>query len=146
MTCFVDTNVFVYARDEGEPEKSAHALAWLSGLWESRSGRTGIQVLNEYYVTVTRKLDPGIAEGDAWQDVLDLLAWDPVAVDTEVIKLAREVALPYGFSWWDAQIVAAAQLSAVDILITEDLQHGQDLNGVLVVNPFISPPDQYLTA
>ena len=59
MTTFVDTNVLVYARDASEPDKQPRAEAWMQHLWRTRSGRTCVQVLNEYYVTVTRKLSPG---------------------------------------------------------------------------------------
>ena len=55
---FVDTNVLLYARDVGEPHKQPRAAAWLEWLWRQQLGRTSVQVLSEYYVNVTRKLDP----------------------------------------------------------------------------------------
>lgn len=59
-TVFVDTNVFVYARDASEPEKQAVAAQWVRELWTTQAGRTSVQVLSEYYATVTRKLKPGL--------------------------------------------------------------------------------------
>ena len=66
---FVDTNVLVYARDASEPIKQRRAALWVEHLWATRSGRTGVQVLNEYYVTVTRKLQPGMPRLQARADV-----------------------------------------------------------------------------
>ena len=82
---FVDTNVLVYARDTSEPDKQPRADEWLTALWRHRCGRTGVQVLNEYYVTTTRKLDPGLTEEEAWSDVEALLAWSPLAVDATLL-------------------------------------------------------------
>lgn len=144
VICFVDTNLLVYARDASEVEKQTVAEAWLDRLWESRCARTGIQALNEYFVTVTRKLSPGLTEDEAWNDVEDLLSWDPVPVDAVVVRRGRDIATRHGFSWWDAQIVAAAQVSGSEVLLTEDLQHGQKLDGLTVVDPFQQAPDDVL--
>ena len=70
---FVDTNVFLYARDAGEAAKQPHAAAWLVYLWREQIGRTSVQVLSEYYVNVTRKLNPGLPAEEAWDDVEALL-------------------------------------------------------------------------
>lgn len=138
---FVDTNVLVYARDASEPGKQARAQAWIAALWRDRSGRTGIQVLNEYYVTVTRKLDPGLEAAEAWRDVIDLLAWKPVVVDAALMERGRDVADRFVLSWWDALIVAAARESGCAYLLTEDLQDGQELDGTRVLNPFRVGPE-----
>jgi predicted nucleic acid-binding protein len=133
---FVDTNVFVYARDASEPSKQPTAARWIEQLWIEQRGRTGIQVLNEYYVTVTRKLDPGMAPDDAWDDVRALLAWAPQPVDRDVVLRARDIERRHGLSWWDSMIVAAAQLQSCALLLTEDLQDGWACDGVTVCNPF----------
>jgi len=138
--CFVDTNVFVYGRDASEPEKQALAQQWIEVLWKNRCGRTGIQVLNEYYVTVTRKLDPGLEAEKAWQDVEDLLAWDPAIADAALMKRGRDLTHRFSLSWWDALIVAAAQASGCRYLLTEDLQHGQEMDGTQILNPFHTTP------
>ena len=80
MPVFVDTNVLVYARVTSDPGKHRTALDWMTGLWESGTGRLSIQVLQEYYVTVTRKLRPALSRIAARADVRDLLAWDPVPI------------------------------------------------------------------
>jgi predicted nucleic acid-binding protein len=72
---FVDTNVLVYARDSTEPQKQKQALAWMSYLWKTRTGRLSFQVLQEFYLTVTQKLDPGLEPERARQDVRLLFSW-----------------------------------------------------------------------
>jgi predicted nucleic acid-binding protein len=146
---FVDTNVLVYARDASEPEKQPAAARWLEQLWIEQRGRTGVQVLNEYYVTVTRKLEPGMAPDEAWEDVQALLAWEPQAVDADLLRLAHGIERRHGLSWWDAMIVAAAQLQNCALLLTEDLQDGWSCGGVTVCSPFntqiANEPARYLT-
>ncbi len=140
MTTFVDTNVLVYARDLSQKEKQPKALAWMNHLWVTGHGRLSTQVLNEFYVTVTRKLQPGLPTGAARAEVQDLLAWRPVPVSSEVIVHAWAIEDRFGFSYWDSLIVAAARLSGADSLLSEDLQDGQELDGLVVINPFAHEP------
>ena len=135
-TIFVDTNVLVYARDAAHPEKQALAGECLARLWRDQSGRTSMQVLSELYVTLTRKLRPGLSSDDAWDDVEALLAWDPIVVDRDLIVRAHEVARRYRISWWDSMIVAAAQLQDCNTLLSEDLQDGMQFGHVTVRSPF----------
>ncbi len=138
---FVDTNVLVYARDASEPIKQPQARRWLDVLWASRRGRLSTQVLNEYYVTVTRKLSPGLTPVEAREDVQDLRTWQPILLDVTLIDRAFGMEDSYGFSFWDALIVAAAHVAGARYLLTEDLQDGQDLQGIRVVNPFVHSPE-----
>lgn len=135
---FVDTNVFVHARDTSEPGKQPAAAQWVEQLWIDHRGRTGVQVLNEYYVTVTRKLRPGMSHDEAWADVRALLAWDPQPVDRDLVIRAHDIERQHNLSWWDAMIVAAAQQQNCALLLTEDLQDGWNCDGVTVCNPFKS--------
>jgi predicted nucleic acid-binding protein len=134
--CFVDTNLLVYFRDSSEPEKQLKSAEWMNALWETGSGRLSYQVLNEYYVIVTRKLMPGLEPGVARLDVRDLMSWKPVAVDLGVLEGAWIVQDRWGYSWWDALIVASAQRAGCRYLITEDLQHGQEIDELTIINPF----------
>ena len=136
---FVDTNVLVYSRDAREPAKQERAAQWMAWLWETTSGRLSVQVLQEYYTTVTRKLGRPIDRADARQHVRNLMAWRPVVIDAEVLKAAWHAEDRYGLSWWDALIVGAARVAGCRSLLSEDLQAGQDLGGVVVVDPFLSP-------
>jgi predicted nucleic acid-binding protein len=139
-TCFVDTNLLVYFRDSSEPEKQLKSAEWMTVLWESRNGRISYQVLNEYYVTVTQKLKPGLNPEDARSDILDLMSWKPIAMDHGILDGAWIVQDRYGYSWWDALIVSSAQRAGCRYLITEDLQHGREIDGVTIVDPFVETP------
>lgn len=140
MITFVDTNVLVYARDDLEPQKQPVAQGWLEYLWNTGDGRTGIHVLNEFYVTVTRKVRQPMAEDAARAEIAELAAWRPVGIDKDLIGAAWEIEDRYGFHFWDALVVAAAKAAGCDTLLTEDLQHGQDLDGLRVVSPFEEAP------
>jgi predicted nucleic acid-binding protein len=133
---FVDTNVFVYARDARDAAKHARAMEWIAHLWRERSGQTSMQVLSEYYFTVTRKLAPRVAPEEAWDDAKTLLAWRPLALDAGLLRRAREVEHRHRLSWWDSMVVGAAQLQGCAVLLTEDLHDGAVYDGVIVRSPF----------
>ncbi len=138
---FVDTNVLVYSRDSSEPEKQSGAIAWMEHLWRTRGGRLSFQVLSEFYVTVTDKLEPGLDPGSARGDVRALFHWRPIPVDAAVIEVAWSIQERYRLAWWDALIVGAAQVADCNYLLTEDLQEGQRYGSVEVVNPFRKSAD-----
>lgn len=133
---FVDTNVFVYARDARDALRHKRAEAWLAHLWQEASGRTSIQVLSECYAVLTRKLTPRIAADEAWDDVRAFLAWGPQPMDRALLERAREVERRHRLSWWDSMVVGAAQLQGCAILLTEDLQDGAFYGNVRVRSPF----------
>lgn len=141
---FVDSNVFVYRRDQSEPEKQPRARAWLEGLWESRRGRVSSQVLEEFYVTVTQKLDPGLPTREARSDVRALGAWNPVAIDHSLLPAAWEIEDRYAFSFWDSLILAAARRLDCGYVLTEDLQDGQEVEGLEIVDPFQRAPSEVI--
>ncbi len=136
MKTFVDTCVFVAWLDARHAAKQMAADQWIRRLWLQQSGRTSMQVLDELYVTLTRKLRTRNTEDDAWDVVSALLAWEPIASDRDVMKQTREVQKRYGISWWDSHIVAAAQMQDCAVLLSEDLQHGASFGAVTVRNPF----------
>jgi len=136
VAVFVDNNVLVFVREAREPRKQARATAWLEFLWRQQSGRTSTQVLSEYYVTLTRKLEPRVPSVEAWDDASAFLAWRPQPIDEAVMQRGREIEQRYRLVWWDSLIVAAAQLQGCALLLSEDLQDGADYGGVTVRNPF----------
>ena len=144
MSIFVDTNVLVYARDASEPDKQERAQAWMAALWESRAGRTSVQVLNEFYVTVTRKLSPAMPVAEARADVLDLGEWNPAVLTDALLRQAWAIEDRYGLSYWDSLIAAAAQAESCRHLLTEDLQDGLRIDIVTVVNPFSHLPEDMI--
>jgi predicted nucleic acid-binding protein len=133
---FVDTNVFVYSFDSRDPFKQRRAEDWLTGLWASGAGRVSFQVLQELYVTLTRKLRPGLPTAEARSVVRALFAWEPLAIDARVVEAAWNLQDAADISWWDALIVAAAQVAGCGRLLTEDLQSGRSYGAVVVVDPF----------
>lgn len=133
---FVDANVLVYARDAGERRRQPVARAWLEWLWTEQLGRTSMQVLSEYYVTVTRELKPGLPEEQAWDDVEALMQWQPQPVDRATMQRGRTIQARYRLSWWDALVVAAAREQGCAVLLTEDLQDGALIDGVRIRDPF----------
>ncbi len=139
---FVDTNVLVYSRDASEPRKQKQAMAWMEELWTTRNGRLSFQVLQEFYVTVTLKLKPGLDREAARRDVRSLVSWHPVATDDRVVEGAWVIQDRYTLSWWDSLIVSAAQVADCLFLLSEGLQEGQHLGNVQIVNPFKSSPQE----
>lgn len=140
-TVFVDTNVLLYAEDTAHAEKHRAARDWLRALWLRRCGRMSVQVLNEFYANATRKLRPPMPAGDARAEVRRYQRWQPWLNDHATVEAAWAVESRYGLSYWDALLVAAAQQQGCAILLTEDLQHDQELGGVRIVNPFLVGPE-----
>ncbi|HEY2117880.1 MAG TPA: PIN domain-containing protein [Candidatus Acidoferrum sp.] len=137
---FVDTNVFLYMVDKADATKHDRARAWRELLWKTRRGRVSFQVLQEFYANVCKKWP---REKDAARlEITDLLVWGPVLMDGELLQLGWRLQDRFGFSFWDSLIVAAAKASRCDVLLSEDFQVGQDLDGLEVVNPFLRQPDQ----
>lgn len=139
---FVDTNIFVYRFDTADEEKRQHSRLWLDRLWESRLGRLSRQVQHELYVTLAHKL--GMPRDEARRIVGALEAWQPHSLDGSDIDAAWRIEDRWSISWWDALIVAAAMRCGARTLLTEDLQHGQGFDGLVVVNPFREDPPAHL--
>jgi predicted nucleic acid-binding protein len=136
---FVDSNVFLYALDDADRKKQQAARNWRAELWRSRRGRVSFQVLGEFYVKAVRK-QPA-ARDEVRAEVRDLLAWNPVIADGVLLEQGWKIQDRYQFSYWDALIVAAAKVCGCHYLLTEDMQSGQKLDGVEVVNPFLRGPE-----
>lgn len=137
MRYFVDTNVFVYRRHAEAGPKQARAAAIVERLWREGDGRTSVQVLQEYYNVATRKLL--LPAKEIRLSVRRLFVWKPVAADLEIFQRAWNIEDRYALSFWDALVVASAQAADCTHLLTEDLQDGQDLDGLIVMNPFKLP-------
>jgi len=135
---FVDTNILLYARDASEPEKQVIAARRLDELWERHTGKVSVQVLNEYFVNVTRKLNPGLTPDEAWDDIEALTVWAPLPMDMRILQRGYAVQRRYQLSWWDSLIVAAAEAASCSTILSEDLAHGAHYFGITVENPFLS--------
>jgi predicted nucleic acid-binding protein len=133
---FIDTNILVYAFDADAGDKHIKAQALLKECWENESGIISTQVLQEFYVTVTRKLSNPIPPQAARDVIQTYRAWSMFRPTIENIISASELEQSYQLSFWDALIVIAAQVSGAAILISEVLQDGQEIGSIKVVNPF----------
>ena len=138
VKCFVDSNILVYSRDASEPEKQAKARQWLTQLWQRETGRISAQVMNEYYVTVTQKLKPGLSREQARSDLRALAVWQPLEITTSLIESAWEVQDQYGYSWWDSLVIASALFLDCSYLLSEDMQHEQSVGTLKIINPFLA--------
>ena len=133
---FLDTNVLVYAHDRSETSKQPVAQALLDGLWRTRNGVLSTQVLQEFYVVVTRKFDPPMRRGAAREIVALYGEWPIVQVDVALILAASKLEERHAFSFWDALVVEAARRGGAARLLTEDLQAGRRIGGISIENPF----------
>lgn len=134
---FLDTNIVVYAVDGNEPAKQQVALEAIASLAPG-SGVLSTQVLTEFYVTATRKLAIPLSHDDAAFAVERLARFDVVSHDARLVRAAIGLCASTRISLWDALIVRAAATSGCERLLTEDLNAGQRIDGVLVENPFAS--------
>lgn len=137
MRSFFDTNVLVYLFDQDAPQKQEKSRVLFER--ETQSGRLIIstQVLQELFVTITRKLAEPLPAKDAEQVIRRLAAFPVASIDTQHIFDAINRCQRFGFSFWDALIIESALSSGSTILYTEDLQHGQVIDGLEIVNPYV---------
>lgn len=132
---FVDSNILVYAHDADAGPKRDRAVESLRLLWESGAGRLSVQVLQEFYVNVTRKLATPVARSTAREVVSSYGAWvhEPTTPDT--VTRAIDIAEMAQIMFWDALIVASAEQVQATHVYSEDLNAGQIIAGVKIVNP-----------
>jgi predicted nucleic acid-binding protein len=133
---FVDANVLVYAFDASAGRKQQLAQTLLERLWESNSGCVSIQVLQEFFVTVTRKVAKPLPVDEAKARVREFAAWRVFAPTSDDVLAAIDLHVQAKIGFWDAMIVLGAAESGCDVLWTEDLTDGQVLRGVRIRNPF----------
>jgi predicted nucleic acid-binding protein len=132
---FIDTNVFIYAVDVNEPLKRRRAVSVLSAA-PAGTLVTSTQVLGEFFVAATRKLRTPLSYEVARGEVERIAPLARIAVDRKLVVDAIALCAEASISYWDALIVRAAAALDCDRLLTEDLQAGQQIDGVLIVNPF----------
>lgn len=133
---FIDSNVLVYAYDIDAGDKHKKAQEILQNCWESESGFISTQVLQEFYITVTRKLTKVLPKAKAREIIQDYTAWPVYQPTVEDIISASELEEKHQLSFWDALIVVSAQNTGATTLITEDLQNGRQIGKLKITNPF----------
>lgn len=135
---FVDTNILIYAHDCDAGAKRDLAAQVLERLWDAQTGRLSVQVLREFYVTVTRKLASSLGRAGAREIIRTYAPWIHHATTPATILRASEISELSQLSFWDGLIVASAEQAGAAQLYTEDLSAGQSIVGVKIVNPLIA--------
>lgn len=132
--CFLDTNVLVYLFDNDSPDKQARAQELLDE--EKDRAVLSAQILGEFYVTVTRKLKLPLSPFEAAETVESFSTFEVEPLTAELVRAAMRRSRTSLLSYWDSLMVETARNAGAKILFTEDLQHGQEIDGLRIVNPF----------
>lgn len=133
---FFDTNILIYADDKFAPAKHKRAIDLVTQHRRAGTGVVSMQVLQEYFVTVTRKL--GVDAKVARRKVELLAEFDVAAPDVADILAAIDLHRLHGFSFWDGLILRSAKQTGCSVLFTEDMQATREIDGLRIVNPFAS--------
>jgi len=134
---FIDTNILVYGHDVDAGQKHQIARSTLVELWEQRTGVMSVQVLQEFYVTMTRKVLRPLPSNKVRNIIQDYFSWHIEMNDPLSVLVASRIEENYRISFWDALIVTAASKANVSKILTEDLQAGRLIEGILIENPFL---------
>jgi predicted nucleic acid-binding protein len=134
---FVDTNILIYAHDRDSGSKRDRAARALQRLWSDRNGRVSVQVLQEFYVTVTKKLGSTLANAAAREIIRTYTPWVHAPTTPETIIRATELSELAQLSFWDGLIVASAEQVGAKSIFSEDFNAGQVIAGIRVVNPLV---------
>jgi predicted nucleic acid-binding protein len=136
---FCDTNVFVYAYDETAGQKRTQARSVLDRLWKSGDGVISVQVLQELFMALTRKIPQPVAMSDARTILADVTTWRVVEPGARDVLDAIDGATRWQVSFWDAMILTAAIRAGAGVVWSEDLNDGQTYDGTIVRSPFSLP-------
>ena len=136
---FVDTNILIYAHDLDAKSKHAVAGNILRELWSERTGVLSMQVLQEFYVNVTRKIRSPLPKDSARLVVSSYSIWCVETTPAE-LSVAFRIEDESQIGFWDALIVSAAAKSGATRLLSEDLNPGQKIAGLRIENPFAAAP------
>jgi predicted nucleic acid-binding protein len=133
----IDTNILLYAYDRGQPAKQPLALTVLDQLVEHGLGALTSQVLAEFFVNATKKLQPPLSVEEAHGRIQNyLLSWEVLDITGAIVLEAVRGVRVYRLTYWDAQIWASARLNQIPLVFSEDFSDGVIIEGVRFVNPF----------
>ena len=133
---FFDTNILIYADDTSAPVKQRRALELVAEHRRAGTGVVSMQVLQEYFVTATRKL--GVEVRIARRKVELLAEFDVAAPDVGDILAAIDLHRLHQLSFWDALVLRSAKQAGCSVLLSEDFQASREIDGVRIVNPFVT--------
>lgn len=134
VECLLDTNILVYAVD-ATPANSGKRARALELIEEADFGLS-TQVMQEFYVTVTRKFKKPLSSEEAVLFMEQLNAFPVISTDYEIITKGVRNSIKHQISYWDGAVLAAAERLKAHILYSEDLNHGQRYGAITVINPF----------
>ncbi len=134
---FVDTNVLIYAYDISAGKKHDKAMEIVADLWELGLGIISLQVLEEFFVNVTKKVSKPLAISAAKEIVRDLLTWDIVLLGGDSVLEAIEIHGRFQLSFWDSMIIHAALKGGAHVLLSEVMEDGRIIDGLKITNPFV---------
>jgi predicted nucleic acid-binding protein len=132
---FVDSNILIYAHDTDAGPKRDRAVEKLRELWQSGTGRLSVQVLQEFFVNATKKLATPVSRSTAREVVSSYGAWVKEPTTPDTVLRAIEIADMAQIMFWDALIIASAEAAQATHIYSEDLDAGQTIAGVRIVNP-----------
>ncbi len=133
---FVDTNILIYAYDLSQGIRHEKALVLVESLWDSGNGCISTQVLQEFYVNITRKAAKPLLPNQAAQIIKDFSNWHVHRPTSEDLAAAIEIHQQYQIAFWDAMILRSAQQSNCEVVWSEDLSNGQKYDAIKIINPF----------
>ena len=136
---FVDTNILIYAHDIDSGLKHDTAVKVITDLWERANGILSNQVLQEFYIVVTKKMPNPTSLPEARAIIKNYLKWQIEENNSNSILRASEVQEKHNISFWDALIVTAAEQAGAAKILTEDMNSGQTIESILIENPFGNP-------
>lgn len=139
---FVDTSVLLHSVDERDAAKQARAREWLTWCWQTRSGRISSQVLNELYHQAVSRFDGPRLLPQVRAQVRRLRVWLPPHLDAYTVDGSWDLQDRYGLGYWDALILSSAHQQGCRYLLTEALPHGQQMDAVQTINPFLVAPTE----
>lgn len=141
-SCFVDTNIILYLRDPQDPHKQGTARRWLEALAARDALVVSPQVLNEYAANTLKKFRH-VPFDALLADLTAMQAWCRAPLGPTIAIEAAILHRRWGFAFYDSALLAAASASGCDLFLSENLHHGQQVDGITIVNPFLAAPDQF---
>ena len=131
--------MLIYAYDIEAGSKHARCHEILHTLWNTKSGIISIQVMQEFFVNVTRKIPRPLSVAKSKGILQAYLAWEIPPTQADTVLLAVDIMARHQLSFWDAMIIASATKGGAKTLLSKDLNHDQLIEGVRVLNPFMAP-------
>jgi len=134
---FLDTNLLLYAYDAGSPVKHGIAVRILEDLWRSGNGILSTQVLQEFFVNVTKIIPKPLSIAVSREIVEDFLKWKVVPVEGRTILRAIDLYKKHKYAFWDSLVIQSAIEGGARWLLSEDLEHGHRIGDLTIRNPFL---------